>query len=144
MKKIFLLACVASLLCGCGRSASSEEKTSTVDSLLTTDVYGSEDSVASEKTEEAGSSEQTTADEKVSSAEIDEFLNDYAKLMSSLVKLNKKVAQGDLSALTDYSELMSTLSDLQEKLEAKKSSFTEAQLERLNKLLLESTELRSK
>lgn len=81
---------------------------------------------------DAISTDDVSSSSATSSADVDEALNKYEKLVNQLTTLATKVAKGDLSAVSEYTSLLSELSDLEA---LRSQDLTPAQAKRLSTLI---------
>ena len=70
----------------------------------------------------------------MSSAEVDQMLDNYEELVDSYASLVKKASSGDLSALGDYATLASKASDLAEDLDKFSGDMSVEQMARFTKI----------
>jgi hypothetical protein len=105
-------------------------------SSSSSNVYVDTDSYSSDNGYSSGSSS--------SSRDWDELLTSYDRYADKLIACCKKVAAGDLSAMTEYSSLMQSAQDFSEKMENAQSEMSVEQwtryMEITNKILQASAE----
>lgn len=64
----------------------------------------------------------------ISSGDVDELINTYSEYVDKYIKFMKKVANGDLSAMTEYTSLLKKAQEIDEKLKDVKGDMTTAQM----------------
>lgn len=106
-------------------------KTFTLDGFSLIHEEGGSDA---ESEDASSSADDDTSGETMSSAEVDQMLDNYEELVDSYTSLVKKASSGDLSALGDYATLTSKASDLAEDLDKFSGDMSVEQMARFTKI----------
>lgn len=71
-----------------------------------------------------------------SSADWDDVLDSYENYVDKYIKLAKKVAAGDMSAMAEYTSLMEEAQELGDRLDGAKGEMSASQMARYNKITM--------
>lgn len=133
--KILSLLTVGGMLfiASCGGSASKKESDS--DPVQMENVESTVEDSDIEPTIDENVMESTAEEpSSVSSADIDEALDSFEKMVDKIDKIATKLSKNDLSVIGEYTSLISDLEDYEKKVNNFKGEMTPNQLQRFTKL----------
>ncbi len=140
------VALVAMTSCGSkSEDSSSQTKDDNVEEIETSlsSDYDSDESSYSDVDDIASSTSDDSYSSDVddnSSSDVDDMLNEYEKFVDNYISLVKKVAKGDMSAMTKMNDYMESAESLSRKIDNCSGSMNSSQMQRYLKITGKMTE----
>lgn len=123
--KIAGAAIAAILLASCGGNKSADTENASDTDIMGVDTIAVPDTVAVVESAESSAT---------SSADIDELIDAYDKMMTRCISMSKRAAKGDVSVVSEYNSLLSELEEYNSKLDALQGEMTPAQAARFSQI----------